>query len=105
MQIIGVVKFVGRHAEVADTFAQAQESWDEGPAEQGVDDTADGAFQIEVMDAEGTQEEGQDCCNQPFFVDFMAQFRRNRRKGSVRIGIEAVGGFLFPLGQGTFQGR
>lgn len=105
MQIIGVVKFVGRHAEVADTFAQAQESWNEGPAEQGVDDTADGAFQIEVMDAEGTQEEGQDCCNQPFFVDFMAQFRRNRRKSPIRIGIEAVGSFLFPLGPGTFQGR
>ena len=58
MQIIGVVKFVGRHAEVADTFAQAQESRDESPAEEGVDDTADGAFQIEIMDAEGAQEEG-----------------------------------------------
>ena len=44
MQIISIVKFIGRHVEVADAFAQAQESWDEGPAEQGVDDTADGAF-------------------------------------------------------------
>ena len=105
MQIISIVKFIGRHVEVADAFAQAQEAWDEGPAEESVDGPADRALQIDVMDAEGTQEEGQDCCNQPFFVDFMAQFRRNRRKGSVCIGIEAVGSFLFPLGQGTFQGR
>lgn len=57
------------------------------------------------MDAEGAQEEGQDGCNQALFVDFMAQFRCNRREGPVRIGIEAVGGFLLPLSQGAFQGR
>ena len=58
MQIIGIVKFVGRHVEVTDTFAQAQEAWNEGPAEDGVNGSADGAFQIEIMDAEGAQEEG-----------------------------------------------
>lgn len=105
MQIIGIVKFIGRHVEVADAFAQAQEAWDEGPAEEGVDGPADRALQIEVMDAEGAQEEGQDGCNQALFVDFMAQFRCNRREGPVRIGIEAVGGFLLPLSQGAFQGR
>lgn len=55
MQIIGVVKFIGRHVEVADAFAQAQESWNESPAEKGVNGPADRAFQIEIMDAEGTQ--------------------------------------------------
>lgn len=105
MQIIRVVKFVGRHVEVADAFAQAQEAWDEGPAEESVDGPADRALQIEVMDAEGAQEEGQDGCNQALFVDFMAQFRCNRREGPVRIGIEAVGRFLLPLSQGAFQGR
>lgn len=104
MQIIGIVKFIGRHVEVADAFAQAQEAWDEGPAEEGVDGPADRALQIEVMDAEGSQEEGQDGCNQALFVDFMAQLRCNRREGPVRIGIEAVGGFLLPLSQGAFQG-
>lgn len=97
MQIIGIVKFVGRHIEVADTFAQAQEAWDEGPAEESINSPADGAFQIEVMYAKGTQEKGQDGRYQSFFVDFMAQFRRNRRKRPIRIGIEAVRRFLFPL--------
>lgn len=69
MQIIGVVKFIGRHVEVADAFAQAQESWNESPAEEGVNGPADRAFQIEIMDAEGAQEEGQDGCNQALFVD------------------------------------
>lgn len=77
MQIIGVVKFIGRHVEVADAFAQAQESWNESPAEEGVNGPADRAFQIEIMDAEGTQKKGQDGCNQALFVNFMAQFRCN----------------------------
>ena len=57
------------------------------------------------MDAEGAEEEGQDGCDQPFFVDLVAQFRRNGGKGPVRVGIEAVRCLLFPAGKGTFQGR
>ena len=58
-----------------------------------------------MVDAEGAQEEGQEGRDQPFFVDLMAQFRRNRRKGSVCIGIEAVGCLFLPAGERAFQGR
>lgn len=58
-----------------------------------------------MVDAEGAEEEGQDGCDQPFFVDLMAQFRRNGGKGPVRIGVEAVRRLLFPAGEGAFQRR
>ena len=58
-----------------------------------------------MVDAEGAEEEGQESRDQPFFIDFMAQFRRNRGKSAVRIGIEAVGCLFFPAGKGAFQRR
>ena len=104
-QVAGVVEFIRCHVVAADAVAQAQEGRYQGPAETEAGDAAQGFGEVEVVDAEGAQEEGQEGRDQPFFVDLMAQFRRNRRKGSVCIGIEAVGCLFLPAGERAFQGR